>query len=275
MTDKLQKSKETGGMAKRHRTLPVCWQLQVAELCVPRMLWLLSLHMPLCVMDSLATSCGFHKAVALHAVDLAVTHRARNWVRGLQQQLSAVGYHFDLHAGAMHAVEMGALRSKLLDQRAAAWAGLPLCPRSCLAQGARLCTYWRWFARPSDCKTDLLRVWMPARLQRALLRLRTGSHSLPNVLGSMAGVPRLQRFCPLCGGPFPDEQHVLLECASLAWLRERFSPLFQRPLRMREFVWQADMLLLAQYVAAVLDAVDEAGPRQGSDISSARLAGQM
>ena len=64
----------------------------------------------------------------------------------------------------------------------------------------RICTYVRWFARPTRLRQPGLLVMRPlsARRMRTLLRFRMVSHSLPTVLGRRTGVPLAQRLCQRC-----------------------------------------------------------------------------
>ena len=96
-----------------------------------------------------------------------------------------------------------------------------------------LCTYLRWFARPTNNKTDLLRLPLPRKAVVSFLRFRTGCHALPNVIGTRTGVPRSQRLCPLCQSPYSDERYTLLECTALSPLRETYSQLFCPHVSMR------------------------------------------
>ena len=207
--------------------------------------------------NALAHSGGLHRLVALDAVRLALAG-TRNWAYGLREQLLVVGYAWQLSEGALPLVEMGALHARLAEQRARVWAGLAASPRLCPTEGARQCTYLRWFARPENSSASVLKQPLQYRAMRALLRFRTGCHSLPNVTGAFSGVPRSQRRCPLCDSDFPDERHVLLECAGLSAVRQRYAPLFGSTASMRDFVWQQDVVLLAKFVAECEAAVQQA-----------------
>ena len=204
--------------------------------------------------NALASSQGFHKQIALDAVFLAVKQRTCNWVHGLCHALAAIGYSMQLTAGTMDSIDIGEIRSILSAQLASAWSGLAANPRLCPSEGARLCTYLRWFSRPAGCKTELLRLPLPHKVMVRLLRLRTGCHGLPNIAGSWAGVPRSQRLCPLCGSQYSDERHALLECPALAALRQQYGQLFSARTCMRSFLWQGDMVQLAKYVVECLKA---------------------
>ena len=198
----------------------------------------------------------FHKELALEAVRLAAQSRVRNWAHGLRCALSAVGYHMHLATGVMEVIDISELRSCLSAQLASAWDGLADNPRSCPSEGARLCTYLRWFACQRGSNECLLRLPLPRKALVCFLRLRTGSHMLPNVAGSWEGVPRSQRLCPLCTSQHADERHALMECPALAALRQRYEQLFSGRDSMCQFMWQPDMVQLVRYVVECLKAFE-------------------
>ena len=179
---------------------------------------------------------------------------SRNWVHGLWHALSQIGYHMQLAVGIMDSIDIGQVRSLLSVQLARAWSYIAVNPRVCPSEGARLCTYLRWFSRPGGCKTELLRLPLPHKAMVKYPRFRTGCHGLPNIAGSWAGVPRSQRLCPLCQSQYADERHALLECSALTALRQRYGQLFSERNSMREFLWQNDMVQLARYVVECLKA---------------------
>ena len=82
--------------------------------------------------------------------------------------------------------------------------------------------------------------------------LRMGSHSLPHLTGSWAGIPCDQRVCSLCGSHSPGERHVVFECPALQHLRAEHGSLFQRRFSMRKSMWQPGAVQVAKFVAACL-----------------------
>ena len=144
--------------------------------------------------------------IALDAVMLALQRHVRNWVHDLRHSLSVVDYNMHLDLAAMHNIDISELRICLSAHLARAWTDLAPNPRACPTAGARLCTYLRWFARPTNSKADLLRLPLPRKAMVGFLRFRTGCHALPNVIGTRTGVPRSQRLCPLCQSPYSDER---------------------------------------------------------------------
>ena len=201
----------------------------------------------------LASSPGFHKQVALDAGFLALHRGASNWVSGLCHALSLVGYNLQLNTADMQDIDIRDLRGCLPAQLAHAWESVALNPRSCPSEGARLCTYLRWFACPTHNQIELLRLPLPYKTMVKFLRFRTGCHALPNVTRGWEGVPRSQRLCPLCQSQYCDERHALLECPALVSLREKYHQLFCVHNSMRQFLWQNNMILLVRYVIKCLD----------------------
>ena len=215
--------------------------------------------------NSLAAGSDFYRQVALDSVRGAL-HGSRNWAFGLRSQLQAVGYGLQLDPNAMHPIEISALRVLLKAQLDAPWQGLHISPRLCPSQGAALVTYHRWFARPQHCHVDLLRQPLSAKAMTALLRFRTGCHSLPSVTGRWAGIARGQRLCPLCQSTFPDERHVVFECPHLDDLRQHYSELFQGPTTMLSFMWQGNVPMLAKFLRKCEDMMSmDTGPDAGLD----------
>ena len=98
------------------------------------------------------------------------------------------------------------------------WRDLDVCPRTCASDGARRCTYFRWFRRPDDVsfRRSYLHLCMSGPSMQQLLRFRVGSHHLPVEVGRRSGVPRAARLCPLCSTGMPgDERHMVFECPAL------------------------------------------------------------
>ena len=59
------------------------------------------------------------------------------------------------------------------------------------------------------------------KTHHALLRFRTGNHSLPIETGRHKNVPREDRICPFCY-TLGDEYHFLLECKHFDEAREKY-----------------------------------------------------
>ncbi len=67
------------------------------------------------------------------------------------------------------------------------WEGLHISTCGVSSQGAKLCTYLQWFARPD--KVNLVPYYelpLPVRKLRSIFQLQVGVHSLP--IDSLLGV---------------------------------------------------------------------------------------
>ena len=69
---------------------------------------------------------------------------------GLRRQLTAVGSIFELDAFALQTIDSLCLRSKMRLLACAPWQDLHQSPRLAPSVGSRLCTYLRWFEKPSS-----------------------------------------------------------------------------------------------------------------------------
>ena len=174
--------------------------------------------------NSLMTGSAFHKAMAQDAVRLSQMTGTKGWVAGLSKALQAAGYAFQPQH--LHSIDIGQLQSLLRGGRQRIWDDLDICPRTAPSQGARKCTYARWFRKPFWAGTSPLTLPRTHAAMQRLLRFRTGCHGLPKDVGSQSGVPRHQRVCQLCGTGFGDEMHLVFECAAMADLRGQISRYF-------------------------------------------------
>ena len=129
----------------------------------------------------------------------------KGWVAGLSKALQTAGYAFQPQH--LHSIDNGELQSLLRGGRQRIWDDLDICPRTAPSQGARKCTYARWFRKPFWAGTSPLTLPLTHAAMQRLLRFRTGCHGLPKDIGSQSDVPRHQRVCQLCGTGFGDEMH--------------------------------------------------------------------
>ena len=145
----------------------------------------------------------------------------------------------------MPVIDIGELRGCIMVYMAQPWQGLADNPRLSPTQGMRLCTHLRWFARPAGCTADLLCVQVPYRALVRFLRLRAGCHALPNVAAGWVACP-VHRGSALCAGRSIAMRGM--RYCHLAVLRAAYGRLFAAHMSMREFVWQADLVRVVQYV---------------------------
>ena len=121
-------------------------------------------------------------------------------------------------AGAPVEVQPDELQLSSPVQRQAAFDAVPLDPRSCPGPGVVLCTYRRWFSRPSDhiCPVYWEVPMSTAKLQRIF---RMGSHLMPIEQGRHLRLPRHRRVCRLCHtGALGDERHMLMQISETSSL---------------------------------------------------------
>ena len=112
--------------------------------------------------NRLRTATCFHCTLFVDAVRLALAG-SQHWVAGIVCALYAVQYPFDIQAGALPQIDIPNLQHKLSVARDMQWQGLHDLPRLAPSQGARLCTYVRWFARlpcPGPASPDCLSVFV-------------------------------------------------------------------------------------------------------------------
>lgn len=178
-------------------------------------------------------------------------------------ELQSLGYPFHLCCDTMIVVDSRCVLLLLQQRALQVFYGLHSCPRTCPTSGAMLCTYVRWFLRPSRVTSTLLALPVSGGTLRTFLRFRSGCHGLPNDVGRRDGTPRLRRFCPKCDDRvLGDEYHLVFECPAVAHLRLRYAALFvPQGQTMLQFLWQRDMVSVVRFVRdclAVLLSHDDA-----------------
>ena len=62
-----------------------------------------------------------------------------------------------------------------------------------------------------------------------------------------------------------DEMHLVFECTALQDLRVSFAALFQAT-TMKQFMWQPDLMRVAQFIDAGMRRMREIDPSDGADI---------
>ena len=174
---------------------------------------------------------------------------ADNWFQSFLHTLSCVQYTYSYSSGSAPIVDEHTLRLKLSLQQQSVFQAVHVCPRSCPPQGSTVCTYANWFHRPTHARAvPVVDVQLPFRKLSLLLRFRCGCHRLPSNLGRRLSVARPDRICPKCAGSFCDEFHLVFECPFLDPIRAQFEQLFHNRCTMRQFMWQPDMVGVANFV---------------------------
>ena len=200
---------------------------------------------------------SLYRQVVLDDCRDAITANVKNWAWAFIRGLRDLGYEFTIRCDTLVPLDFAAVL-QLLDARAGqVWHGIDVCPRTCPSQGATLCTYERWFARPQGLHRPgpLLQQPLSARCLRAFMRFRMGAQSLPNVLGRRHGSARALRHCSHCDmHALGDERHMLFECPALQPVRDRYAALFGPSIvTVRQFIWQLDVVAVAHFVMDCFD----------------------
>jgi hypothetical protein len=193
----------------------------------------------------------------------AIARGVRNWANNFLTGLRRIGYPRTIRCDTLISVDPPTVQSLLADQSNTVWQGLSISPRTCPSRGAQLCTYLRWFARPSllPPRVSALRLPIGVRRLRIFLRFRMGCHGLPVDVGRRTGVPRTQRVCPWCPlQEVGDERHLVFTCPALEHIRLRYRHLFtSRTDTMVQFLWQDDLLSVARFIADCFDHFQSGG----------------
>ena len=130
------------------------------------------------------------------------------------------------------------------------WDDTHISPRSYPSAGAKLCTYHRWFSRPSPLAEPYFELPLSRRSLGQLFSLRLSCHSLPIEQGKRAKLLCAMRFCPLCPGHHVrDERHLVFECSALQHIWQNYANLFpDARYTMRIFMWRKDQKAMASCV---------------------------
>ena len=193
---------------------------------------------------------NLYRQVALGDISDANTRHVKNWAWSFHRSLRAVGYEFAFTT--LLPICLGTVL-QLLDAPTAQLLGtLDICPRTCPSQNATLCTYFRWFAKPSGARRpkSLLQLPISSRCMSVFLRFRMGCHSLPIVRGRRYGVPRRLRLCSYCAShSVGDERHLVFDCVALQPIRVLYLDLFGPAIvTMQQFMWQDNLVRVAHFV---------------------------
>ena len=193
---------------------------------------------------------NLYRQVALDDVSDANTRHVKNWAWSFRRSLRAVGYEFAFTT--LLPICLGTVL-QLLDAPTAQLLGtLDICPRTCPSQNATLCTYLRWFAKPSGVRRpkSLLQLPISSRCMSVFLRFRMGCHSLPVVRGRRSGVPRRLRLCSYCAShSVGDERHFVFDCIALTPIRVKYLDLFGPTIvTMQQFMWQDNLVGVEHFV---------------------------
>ncbi len=181
------------------------------------------------------------------------------WAGGVRKQFADFGMAIPFPGGVIGTVDVLAFRKANLSQEVSVWQGLHMSPRVAPSPHAKLCTYFRWFARPGRVQVEPyyelpMSITKYTKL-RLLFHFRMGSHSLSVEQGRLAkpGVPKRLRSCTFCTGwALGDERHCIFECLRVDGHRMSCARLSHDAHgAMRISVWHKDQKAVSALILAV------------------------
>ena len=157
--------------------------------------------------------------------------RCGNWAAGVMKQYAGLGMPSLFSSSGITALNSLGFQANMEGQHCKVWDGLHVSPRLAPSKGAKLCTYFAWFFRPSQLRFEpYLDIPMHISRLRLLMQVWMGSHSLRVEQGRLARpmVPRQLRRCTFCSiHAIGNEQHYIFDCPHFAYIRRQFRSLFQ------------------------------------------------
>ena len=106
--------------------------------------------------------------------------RCGNWAAGVMKQYAGLGMPSPFSSSGITALNSLGFQANMEGQHRKVWDGLHVSPRLAPSKGAKSCTYFAWFFRPSQLRFEpYLDIPMSISRLRLLMHFWKGSHSLP------------------------------------------------------------------------------------------------
>ena len=110
-----------------------------------------------------------------------------DWAGGIVKQYSRLGMVSPFSSSGITCLNSLGFQANMEGRLRKVWGGLHVSPRTAPSKGAKLCTYFAWFLRPTQLKSvPYFEIPMPISRLRLLMQFRMGSHALPVELGRLA-----------------------------------------------------------------------------------------